>query len=307
MYTLSFQGLLISFDVFFYWPNIALDWAELNHAILSHLCSTRRSCSQWNWSRELSLQQSSTSVDFVFCSSSTIKQSSGYFHFPGDHTSCTSSHCVIGIFGTRRRGGRGSIQEIEEELVETDANTTQEYLRWWRVFRGEKSSRRLSGLVTSSETLPWSRELLQAWLMASVVGVNTALIRRYSPVPWWKHVDRWSTINWSIWIRWPWKNFFPKVINNYSKTSNASSVRDLYFALLHLTQASLTGSSTACMVALHKEKSILHTANLGDSGFVVIRRNAIVHRSQEQQHYFNSPFQIAIHPNIRDSRLISDR
>lgn len=60
------------------------------------------------------------------------------------------------------------------------------------------------------------------------------------------------------------------------------------------------------MVALHKEKSILHTANLGDSGFVVIRKNAIVHRSQEQQHYFNSPFQLAIHPTIKDSRLIAD-
>ena len=61
------------------------------------------------------------------------------------------------------------------------------------------------------------------------------------------------------------------------------------------------------MVALQKEKSILHTANLGDSGFVVIRKNIIVHRSQEQQHYFNSPFQLAIHPTIDDSRLISDR
>lgn len=68
----------------------------------------------------------------------------------------------------------------------------------------------------------------------------------------------------------------------------------------------IIGSSTACMVALHKEKSILHTANLGDSGFVVIRKNAIVHRSEEQQHYFNSPFQLAIHPTIKDSRLIAD-
>ena len=69
----------------------------------------------------------------------------------------------------------------------------------------------------------------------------------------------------------------------------------------------IIGSSTACMVALHKEKSILHTANLGDSGFVVIRKNIIVHRSQEQQHYFNSPFQLAIHPAIKDQRLIADR
>jgi sulfur carrier protein ThiS len=67
------------------------------------------------------------------------------------------------------------------------------------------------------------------------------------------------------------------------------------------------GSSTACIVALHKEKSILHTANLGDSGFVVIRKNNIVHRSQEQQHYFNSPFQLAIHPAIKEPGLIADR
>ncbi|CAF3726298.1 unnamed protein product [Adineta steineri] len=68
----------------------------------------------------------------------------------------------------------------------------------------------------------------------------------------------------------------------------------------------IVGSSTACIVALHKEKSILHTANLGDSGFVIIRKNIIVHRSQEQQHYFNSPFQLAIHPAIKDQRLIAD-
>jgi protein phosphatase PTC7 len=69
----------------------------------------------------------------------------------------------------------------------------------------------------------------------------------------------------------------------------------------------LLGSSTACIIALHNEKRILHTANLGDSGFVVIRKNTIVHRSQEQQHYFNSPFQLAIHPTIKDPRLIADR
>lgn len=68
-----------------------------------------------------------------------------------------------------------------------------------------------------------------------------------------------------------------------------------------------SGSSTACIIALHNDKGILHTANLGDSGFVVIRRNAIVHRSEEQQHYFNSPFQLAIHPSKQDPRLIADR
>lgn len=58
----------------------------------------------------------------------------------------------------------------------------------------------------------------------------------------------------------------------------------------------LVGSSTACIIVFNQDTSMLHTANLGDSGFVIIRDNKIIHRSQEQQHYFNSPYQIAILP-----------
>ena len=59
----------------------------------------------------------------------------------------------------------------------------------------------------------------------------------------------------------------------------------------------LVGSSTACILIFHHETNLLHTCNLGDSGFVIVRGNKIIHRSQEQQHYFNSPYQIAILPN----------
>jgi protein phosphatase PTC7 len=58
----------------------------------------------------------------------------------------------------------------------------------------------------------------------------------------------------------------------------------------------LIGSSTACIIVFNQDTSMLHTANLGDSGFIVIRDNKIIHRSQEQKHYFNSPYQIAILP-----------
>ena len=88
------------------------------------------------------------------------------------------------------------------------------------------------------------------------------------------------------------------IIGKINKKHKSSSLDPTFF---------FSGSSTACIVALHREKSILHTANLGDSGFVVIRKNSIVHRSQEQQHYFNSPFQLAIHPKIKEPGLISDR
>lgn len=73
---------------------------------------------------------------------------------------------------------------------------------------------------------------------------------------------------------------------------------------------SLIGSSTACIVLFNRDTEFIHAANLGDSGFVIIRNNKIVHRSQEQQHYFNSPFQLAIHPNMNNNdqdSLISDR
>ena len=77
--------------------------------------------------------------------------------------------------------------------------------------------------------------------------------------------------------------------------------------VIFLTVLSLfVGSSTACIVALDKNKQSLHTANLGDSGFLVVRKGDIVHRSIEQQHAFNTPYQLAIPPEnnpdvLRDS------
>jgi len=67
------------------------------------------------------------------------------------------------------------------------------------------------------------------------------------------------------------------------------------------------GSCTACVVALHREESAIYTANLGDSGFRVVRAGKIVHRSQEQQHYFNTPFQLAVAPSDMQGLVLSDR
>lgn len=61
------------------------------------------------------------------------------------------------------------------------------------------------------------------------------------------------------------------------------------------------GSSTACVVVLDRARSCLYTANLGDSGFLVLRGGRVVHRSQEQCHYFNTPYQLSIPPdNVRN-------
>ena len=80
-------------------------------------------------------------------------------------------------------------------------------------------------------------------------------------------------------------------------------LKQSYEALLESKQRrSLVGSSTACIILFHHDTRVLHTANLGDSGFVVIRDNHVIHKSQEQQHYFNSPFQMGILPPPNPTR-----
>lgn len=66
------------------------------------------------------------------------------------------------------------------------------------------------------------------------------------------------------------------------------------------------GSSTACVLILNRENSTVYTANIGDSGFIVVRKGAIVHRSEEQQHYFNTPFQLSLPPPGHGDNVLSD-
>lgn len=71
-------------------------------------------------------------------------------------------------------------------------------------------------------------------------------------------------------------------------------------------KAPLIGSCTACVVALHREENTIYTANLGDSGFLLIRGGEVIHRSEEQQHYFNTPFQLAVAPTVLEGMVLSD-
>jgi len=50
------------------------------------------------------------------------------------------------------------------------------------------------------------------------------------------------------------------------------------------------------VLALSREDATLYCANLGDSGFVVVRHGRVVHRSEEQTHCFNTPFQLSCPP-----------
>jgi protein phosphatase PTC7 len=61
-------------------------------------------------------------------------------------------------------------------------------------------------------------------------------------------------------------------------------------------EGKIVGSSTACVAVLDKDRKELDTANLGDSGFLVLRKVngklEIVYRSNQLLHYFNCPFQL---------------
>lgn len=52
------------------------------------------------------------------------------------------------------------------------------------------------------------------------------------------------------------------------------------------------GSSTACIITLNSEKSTIVVANVGDSGFFLIRKGKIVYKSPIQQRGFGCPYQL---------------
>uniref|UniRef100_A0A5S6QRK8 Protein phosphatase n=1 Tax=Trichuris muris TaxID=70415 RepID=A0A5S6QRK8_TRIMR len=72
-------------------------------------------------------------------------------------------------------------------------------------------------------------------------------------------------------------------------------------------RSAIVGSSTACIVVLDRSSSQLYAANLGDSGFLLMRNGRIVLRSKEQQHYFNAPFQLTVMPGRNAEKFIGDR
>jgi protein phosphatase PTC7 len=72
-----------------------------------------------------------------------------------------------------------------------------------------------------------------------------------------------------------------------------SSFLDPFEALkfAHKHTEGTAGSSTACVTALRGNQ--LLTANLGDSGFLLVREGNLIFRSKEQQYQFNFPYQLS--------------
>nr|XP_023913253.1 probable protein phosphatase 2C 55 [Quercus suber] len=60
------------------------------------------------------------------------------------------------------------------------------------------------------------------------------------------------------------------------------------------------GSSTACIINL--KDHCLHVANVGDSGFMLIRKRGGIYKSEIQQRSFNHPFQLGkLNADVLDS------
>jgi protein phosphatase PTC7 len=56
------------------------------------------------------------------------------------------------------------------------------------------------------------------------------------------------------------------------------------------------GSSTACLTILNHQNGNMVTANMGDSGLIVVRDGKLIHCTEDQVHCFNTPYQLSIPP-----------
>jgi protein phosphatase PTC7 len=57
------------------------------------------------------------------------------------------------------------------------------------------------------------------------------------------------------------------------------------------------GSSTAVFLVLDRSTGRLKTANLGDSGYLIIRHGDVIFRSKAQTFGFNAPYQLSLYPS----------
>jgi len=97
------------------------------------------------------------------------------------------------------------------------------------------------------------------------------------------------------------------VMAGYFVSNQPSKLLAQGFREMQENKLPIIGSSTACLMMLSHTDLKLYTANIGDSGFLVVRQGEVVHRSQEQQHYFNTPFQLSLPPTDLQSEVLSDQ
>lgn len=64
------------------------------------------------------------------------------------------------------------------------------------------------------------------------------------------------------------------------------------------SKSAIAGGSTACVGIASASTGTLHTANLGDSGYIIYRSGKIAYQSEAQVHAFNTPYQLSIVPEV---------
>ncbi|KAI4130005.1 MAG: hypothetical protein LQ347_003537 [Umbilicaria vellea] len=86
--------------------------------------------------------------------------------------------------------------------------------------------------------------------------------------------------------------------SDHEKMTENDGPRDLlqhgYDAVL--ADDSIVGGGTTACVATGRSDGTLSVANLGDSGFIQLRLNAVHYHSTPQTHAFNTPYQLSIVP-----------
>ena len=72
-----------------------------------------------------------------------------------------------------------------------------------------------------------------------------------------------------------------------------TSVRSLVILMLMLSYA---GSATACVVGVDCHTGQLHSVNIGDSGYLVVRDGRVAYRSRSQKMNGDCPRQLDVYP-----------
>jgi len=85
-------------------------------------------------------------------------------------------------------------------------------------------------------------------------------------------------------------------VNNLNMTDPVDILTYGYESASHLQ-----GSTTALIMIISQDGTELRSANVGDSGYLIIRNNKIIVRTQEQQHQFNFPYQLGTGSQDRPS------
>ena len=77
--------------------------------------------------------------------------------------------------------------------------------------------------------------------------------------------------------------------------TESTDVKELLTAGMSAVESGeVQGSATAVVALLDRERHVMHTCNLGDSGYLIVRDKECIYHSPQQEHFFGCPFQLQI-------------